>query len=84
MEIAVDNDVLIENYLGLLNSLSRESKVKVVKSLSSDINNYDISENEWIDRLYGSFISDVSAEMMVSKIRAGRQFNREVAGFIIE
>ena len=80
MEIAINNDVLLENYLGLLNGLSRESKIKVVESLNSDINNYITSETEWVDKLYGSFISNIPAELMVSEIRAGRQFNRKIAG----
>ena len=75
------NDIFLENYLGLLSSLSRESKIKLVDSLNSDIKNDIISETNWIDKLYGSFISDKSAEILISEIRADRRFTREAAGF---
>ena len=81
MEVSIKSDVLLENYLGLLNSLSRESKIKLVESLNIEIEKNKSPKIEWIDRLYGSFVSDISAEMMVSNIRKARQFNREVAGF---
>jgi len=81
MEIAIKNDVVLENYLGLLSSLSRESKIKLVESLNNDINQIDASKIEWVDRLYGSFVSDLPAEMIVSEIRTARQFNHEITGF---
>ena len=81
MEMAMKNEVLLENYLGLLSSLSRESKIKLVESLNVDIINSVSSGNNWIDELYGSFVSDMPAEVLISEIRANRRFNREVAGF---
>jgi len=38
-------------------------------------------ETDWIDKLYGSFISDKSAETIISELRSDRQFSREVTGF---
>jgi hypothetical protein len=81
MEIAVENDIFLENYLGLLNGLSRESKIRLVENLNSDINNNIESENDWIDKLYGSFVSEKPVETMVIELRAARQFNREITNF---
>jgi len=81
MEIAIENDNLLENYLGLINSLSRESKIKLVENLNSDINKNNVSEKDWIDKLYGSFVSEKPVETMVLELRAARQFNREVTSF---
>ena len=81
MEIAMGDEAFLENYLGLLNGLSRESKIKLVESLTSDIKNNTVSENDWIDKLYGSFVSDIPAEAMISEIRANRRFSREIANF---
>jgi hypothetical protein len=81
MEMAIENDSFLENYLGLLNGLSREAKMKLVENLNSDINNNIASETGWIDRLYGSFKSDKPVEGMVFELRAARQFNREITSF---
>ena len=76
-----EDNALLENYLGLLNSLSREYKIKLVESLNRDIGKNTASSNDWIDRLYGSFISEISAEEMIAKIRTNRRFTREIKGF---
>ncbi|MCL2808662.1 MAG: hypothetical protein FWD24_01210 [Treponema sp.] len=81
MEMAIKNEAFLENYLGLLSSLSKESKVKLVESLNFDIKNCNISENKWIDELYGSFLSDKPTDVLVSEIRSDRRFIREVTGF---
>ena len=81
MEMVIKNEVFLENYLGLLKSLSRDSKIKLVESLNFDIKNEIIPEKGWIDELYGSFVSDKSAEVLISEIRADRRFNRDAAGF---
>jgi len=81
MEMAIKNEAFLENYLGLLSSLSKESKIKLVESLNIDIKNDIISETKWIDELYGSFVSDKPAEVLISEIRADRRFNRETASF---
>jgi hypothetical protein len=81
MEMVMENDDFLGNYLGLLNGLSRESKIKLVENLNFDINNNIVSETDWIDKLYGSFISDKSAETIISELRSDRRFNRKVIGF---
>jgi hypothetical protein len=81
IENAYDNTVLLENYTGLLNSLSREYKMKLVEYLTTDIKNNVVPEADWIDRLYGSFVSDKSAEDMISEIRSSRRFNRRALEF---
>jgi len=80
MEMAIENNDFLDNYLGLLNGLSRESKIKLVETLNFDINNYVVTGTDWIDNLYGSFISDKSAETIILELRANRKFKREVTG----
>jgi len=80
--IAVKEDsALLDNYLGLISSLSREYKIKLMDSLNRDIGNITLSSNDWIDRLYGSFISNISTEDMIAEIRSDRRFSREIMGF---
>jgi hypothetical protein len=81
MEMLMENEEFLGNYLGLINNLSRESKIKLVENLNFDIKNNIVSETDWIDKLYGSFISDKSAETIISELRSDRQFSREVTGF---
>jgi len=81
MKVTMENEAFLENYLGLLSGLSRESKIKVVESLNFDIKNSIVSETNWIDELYGSFVSDKSAEAIISQIRTDRRFTREIIGF---
>ena len=81
MEMIIENEAFLENYLGLLNGLSRESKIKLVESLNFDIKKSIVSETNWIDELYGSFVSDKSAEAIISQIRTDRRFTRETIGF---
>ena len=77
MEMIIENEAFLENYLGLLNGLSRESKIKLVESLNFEIKKSIEPETNWIDKLYGSFKSDKSEEYMISQIRADRRFTRE-------
>jgi hypothetical protein len=81
MEMIIENEDFLENYLGLLNSLSRESKIKLVETLNLEIKNNTVSETDWIDKLYGSFISDKSSETIISELRLDRRFRREVTSF---
>jgi len=81
METLIENEVFLGNYLGLLHGLSKESKIRLVEILNFDIRNNTVSETDWIDNLYGSFISDEPAEVIISELRSSRRFNREIIGF---
>jgi hypothetical protein len=81
MEISIKNEDFLGNYLGLLNGLSKESKIKLVERLNFDIKNNTVSKNDWIDKLYGAFLSNKPAETMISEIRSDRRFGREILGF---
>jgi hypothetical protein len=81
MGMPIGNEGFLGIYLGLLSSLSKESKIKLVESLNLEINNNITSETNWIDELYGSFVSDKPVEMQISEIRADRRFNHEITSF---
>jgi hypothetical protein len=81
MEMVTEKGDFLGNYLGLLSGLSMDSKIKIIEALNVDIRNNGVLETDWIDRLYGSFISDKPAEEIVSELRLNRRFSREVAGF---
>jgi hypothetical protein len=81
METNAENKDLLENYLGLLSGLSKEYKMKVIESLNYEIEKGSNSGNEWIDKLYGSFVSEKSAENIITEIKSDRRFTREITGF---
>ncbi|KAA6330749.1 hypothetical protein EZS27_020582 [termite gut metagenome] len=56
-----DNTILLDNYLGLLKSLSRENKIKLVVRLTHEIaEETDKKGEDVIDKFYGAFKSNPS------------------------
>ncbi len=75
------NTALIDNYFGLLSSLSRENKIKLIAKLSNSIVD-EVSEREdVVDKFFGAFKSDKSAEEIVNDISGSRTFNRKIEAF---
>jgi predicted metal-binding transcription factor (methanogenesis marker protein 9) len=73
--------VLIDNYFGLLSSLSRENKIRLIAKLSNSIVD-EVSEKEnVVDRFFGAFKSDKSAEEIIKDINDSRNFNRTIEAF---
>jgi hypothetical protein len=72
------NSILIDNYFGLLNSLSRENKIKLIAKLSNSIVEEDSENENVIDRFFGAFKSEISAEEIIKEIRESRVFNRSI------
>jgi hypothetical protein len=76
MEI-YDDTVAMDNCLNLLNGMSKENKLKVLVML---INEIDKEENV-VDRFFGAFKSDKSAEEIIAEIRSSRNFSRIIESF---
>ena len=72
------NTVLIDNYFGLLSSLSRENKIKLIEKLSSSIDNEAAEKENVVDKFFGAFKSEKSAEELIKEIRESRTFNRKI------
>ncbi len=75
------NAVLIDNYFGLLRSLSSENKLKLIAKLSNSIINEDTDNEDIIDMFFGAFKSEKSAEELIKEIRESRTFNRTIEAF---
>jgi hypothetical protein len=67
---------LIDSYLGLLNSLSPESKLELISKLSDSLKDSKKPTNKSISDLYGSFISRKSADQIINELKSSRVFNR--------
>lgn len=56
------NKVLIDNYYGLLSSLSKESKIRLIAKLSNSIIEEPTENENVVDIFFGAFKSEKSAE----------------------
>jgi len=69
------NTVLIDNYYGLLSSLSKENKIRLIAKLSNSILEETTENENVVDYFFGAFKSEKSAEELIKEIRESRVFN---------
>ncbi len=72
------NSLLLESYFNLLRGLDRENKILLVAKLSNSIVEEQPDKNGVIDKLFGSFESDKTAEEIIRDIKESRTFNRNI------
>lgn len=75
------NNILIENYFGLLSGLGRENKIRLIARLSNSIIEDKKNKSEIVDTLFGSFISDKTDDELINEIKNSRHFNRQIESF---
>ncbi len=75
------NAILIDNYFGLLRGLSRENKIQLMAKLSNSIAEEEVVKEDIVDRFYGAFETERSAESIIDEIRNNRMFNRIIEPF---
>lgn len=73
--------ILIDNYFGLLSSLSKENKLRLIARLSNSIAEETLADENLADKFYGAFKSEKSAEDIIKEIRESRTFNRSIEAF---
>jgi hypothetical protein len=71
---------LIDSYLGLLNSLSPDSKLELIAKLSDSLKGPKKPADKSISDLYGAFISKKSADEIITELKNSRNFNRKTEG----
>ena len=72
---------MADNYFGLLNGLSKENKLRLIAKLSNSMADEVFKNEDRIDKYFGAFISDKSAQEIIKEIRESRNFNRSVEAF---
>lgn len=72
---------MIDNYFGLMRGLSTEYKIKLIAKLSNSIVEEVTKKEHLVDKYYGAFKSEKSAEEIISEIRDSRTFNRSIESF---
>lgn len=68
---------MADNYFVLLNGLSKENKLRLIAKLSNSM----VKNEDRIDKYFGAFISDKSAQKIIKELRESRNFNRSVEAF---
>lgn len=73
--------ILMDNYFGLLSSLSRENKIRLIARLSNSIvDEVEVKENV-VDKFFGAFKSTKSADEIIKEIKESRTFNHVIETF---
>ena len=73
--------ILVDNYFGLLRSLSKENKLRLIAKLSNSIAEETFVDENLADKFYGAFKSEKRAEDIIKEIRESRTFNRTFEAF---
>lgn len=71
---------LIDSYLGLLNNLSPDNKLELISKLSESLKGPQKPTNKSISDLYGAFISEKSADEIITDLKNSRNFSRTTEG----
>lgn len=78
METDEINTTLIDSYYTLLKSLSSNNKLELIARLSKSMKTTNKKEKEIsLDALYGSWVSDQTADELVAELKAARNFTRQ-------
>jgi predicted metal-binding transcription factor (methanogenesis marker protein 9) len=78
---ANNSTILIDNYFGLLRSLSKENKLRLIDKLSKSIVDEAAKDENLADKFFGAFKSEKSAEDIITEIRNSRTFTRTIEAF---
>jgi len=72
--------IFIDNYFGLLRGLNREDKILLMAKLSDSIVK-ETPKEDVVDKFFGAFDTEKSAEEMIEEIRKSRIFTRTIESF---
>ncbi len=71
------DESIVESYLGLLKNLSNDMKLELISKLSQSMKGEKREEGSPKD-LFGGFVSEKSAEVLIEELRQARVFNRQI------
>lgn len=77
------NNSITSFYIGLLKNLSHDNKLDLIEKLSNSMKGELIKSDKYavLEKLFGSFESDKTAEQIIDEIRDSRTFNRQIEKF---
>ena len=68
---------IVEIYSGILERLSDNSKMELIENLSKSLKKKGKPSEPLFYKSFGAFVSDKSAEEIVSDIKSNRRFRRK-------
>lgn len=78
MKTADVNMNLVDSYYTLLKSLSPNNKLELIARLSKSMKTSKKEKKDnFLDELYGSWVSDQSADDLVDELKKARNFSRQ-------
>ncbi len=81
MKVSDINTVLVDNYFSLLKNLSPDNKLELIARLSTSLQSSKKAKKEIsLSSLYGSWVSEQSADELISELKNARSFNRNREG----
>lgn len=78
MKTADINTALIDNYFSLLKNLSSDNKLELIARLTMSMKSSKKAKKEIsLNSLYGSWVSEQSADELIMELKNARNFNRK-------
>lgn len=78
MKTADTNINLVDSYYTLLKGLSPDNKLELIARLSKSLKTTTKAKKEVsLDSLYGSWVSDQSADELIDELKKARNFKRK-------
>lgn len=70
---------IADNFFGMIKNLNAEVKLELMDKISDSLKEEDkvAHDHSW-KKLFGTWVSDESAEEMIDEIRASRHTNRQL------
>jgi hypothetical protein len=75
------DNTLVSSYFTLLKSLSPDNKLELIARLSKSMKTTEKAEEVSLEALYGSYVSEQSADELVKELKEARNFNRNRVEF---
>lgn len=68
---------LVDSYYTLLKNLSPNNKLELIAKLSKSMKTTKAKKEVSLSSLYGSWVSEQSADELVAELKKARNFNRQ-------
>jgi len=72
---------IIDGYWDLLNTLTPNLKLKLMKKLSKSIDKETLTKNDRFEKSFGAWIDSRDSDEIIAEIRNSRTLNREIESF---
>ena len=72
---------ILNEYCGLLNTLTPNLKLKLIERLSKSINKNTSNNNDRFEKSFGAWIDSRDSDEIIAEIRDSRTLNRQIESF---